>query len=602
MNPLPISGFSRLPDLKASFPAFFADYIRQRHLRAGKPSPQADFLADIAAFLAHALERGHVCLDLRYPPDFFTRDLSAPVQLPPLPHLLHLLHDAAGPCLSLNADNADNRQTPLILTRDQTPRLYLQRYYRYERELEANLKAKLFPLKSLSPRNSPLSQLFERYDETAPTPQQKAVQCSLESSLSIVSGGPGTGKTTVALQIIAAHLINIPDCTVFLAAPTGKAAVRIEESISNNLPRMVEHGLPASIAEQIRNLRASTLHRLLGSRPNSPYFRHSSTNPLPAELIIVDECSMIDLPLMAKLMDALPPEAHLVLLGDPHQLPSVEVGSVFADIIHSRTAQPVTTTLTQNFRAREAPEIVNLCNHIRKGTHKPQAVLQSLSLSSSASWTKRPSAKSPAKSLSLTSSPTSDASPVIWHPIEHPGDLRALLDHAASFYRVALDSKTSPAEAFTASLEFRILTAVRDGPFGMNRINDHLLARLPQQHQLVIINCNEPNTGLFNGDMGILPANEPDARAWFPSTGPIARLRLPPHTPAYAMTGHRAQGSEFGEVHVVLPHLSQSGLLTRKWLYTAISRARNQIHLWASETSILQCLTNPTRRLSGLFS
>lgn len=573
MNPVPLANLATSPELPGSFPRQFAEFIRQRQQQAGHPPAENNLLADVAALLAHTMERGHVCLDLSRTPELRFGEHLHPVTLPPLPGLLRSLAAASGTAISRTGEN---RPTPLLLAREPVPAVYLHRYFHYERSLEAAFIARTAPSKAPPPAAP--EQLFPNPVPPDDRPAAAAVANSLRFPLSVVAGGPGTGKTTIALRILAAHFLHRPHSRIAMAAPTGKAAVRIEESITANLPHLrqsLQSRLPEDLFSSMESLRGTTLHRLLGSVPASPYFRHNAANPLPLDLLILDECSMIDLPLMAKLIEALPTSAHLVLLGDPHQLPSVEVGSVFADSLRAKPIQSVTTTLHRNFRAREAPAIIRLCDHIRNQSISPSQWLQSLA----------------------------DSGPeVVFHPLHSPADLTDLHHLAIRRYTEALSPDLPPAEAFDRSLGFRILTAVRQGPYGMQDFNTRLLGDLPKHHQLILVSRNDPAVGLFNGDIGLLPADSPSqGTAWFPSRHSLPRLRVPPFSPAYAMTGHRAQGSEFAEVHVILPAARHSPVLTREWLYTAISRARHRLHLWASPEAVLQCLQNPTRRLSGLF-
>lgn len=573
MNPVALADLAASPELPGSFPRQFAEFIRQRQQDAGRPHAETNLLANVAALLAHTMERGHVCLDLSRPPELRIGDHLHPVTLPPLKELLRSLADASGPAIS---PANQNRPTPLLLAQKPVPAVYLQRYFHYERSLEAAFSARTAPVKG-PPPNAP-ERLFPNPVPRDDRPAAAAVAHSLRFPLSIVAGGPGTGKTTIALRILAAHFLHRPDSRVAMAAPTGKAAVRIEESITANLPGLrqsLSSALPENLFSAIEKLRGATLHRLLGPVPASPYFRHNPSNPLPLDLLILDEGSMIDLPLMAKLMEALPASAHLVLLGDPHQLPSVEVGSVFADSLRDEAIQSVTTTLHRNFRAREAPAIIRLCDQIRNESVSPSQWLQSLDES---------------------------GPEVVFHPLHSPADLTELHQLAIRRYTEALSPDLPPAEAFNRSLSFRVLTAVRQGPYGMQDFNTRLLRDLPDHHQLILVGRNEPAVGLYNGDIGLLPADSSnEGTAWFPARHSLPRLRVPPFSPAYAMTGHRAQGSEFAEVHVILPAARQSPVLTREWLYTAISRARHRLHLWASPEAVHQCLRNPTRRLSGLF-
>lgn len=546
--------------------AHFAAFIARRARAGGMAEDNAERLRALAALLLYAMSRGHVCLDLQQPAVFqdgdqFFKVLTDDLSLPD--DLLACL----GGCLS---SSTQPQATPLIFAEKPFPRLYLRRYWQYELQLQELLQERLVSRGASTGHEALVDQLFteERVDER----QKAAVAQALRSSFSILAGGPGTGKTTIILKVIAGQLTLDPRRRIALVAPTGKAAARMKEAIRDNLDRL---DLSPDIRDKAAALETSTLHALLGARAHSPYFRHDRQHPLQVDSLIVDEASMIDLPLMAKLLEALPASASLLLVGDPYQLPSVEVGTIFGDILRITDVQPVVTTLETNFRAREAPHIVRFCKDIQTGPEAVEHVLQRLRSGETASFE--------------------------WHPVGKPEDLKPLLQLAIERYAGLLDSSQSPEDVLEACAAFRILTALRKGPFGNRHLNDSIGAHLDPDSRLVLITRNDREQHIYNGDLGLQRSANNKDLTWIQGRPqPISSFRIPECEPAYAMTGHKAQGSEFSTVHIVLPPDRACPLLTREWLYTAVSRARHHVTLWASEPALRQCFSAHTLRASGL--
>lgn len=552
-----------MPGLSA-FERQFGQFMQTRHLKLdGGSIEDANLLGGLASLLASTAARGHVCLllDERETPPIG----HPPVQVTLPQDLVARLQSCSGNCLSI-ADSGN--ETPLMLALGARPRLYLHRHYTYERQLESAIRSRLNQRRSIDTART-VDPLFT--DEERGGRQHEAACKAVSQTLTLVAGGPGTGKTTVALRILASCLNLEAGLRIGLAAPTGKAAARMSESILANLERL--DPLEADIRRKIGDLRGSTLHRLLGYRPGSPYFRHNRDNPLPLDLLIIDEASMIDLPMMAKLFEALSPETRLVLLGDPNQLPSVEVGSVFGDMLEAPDLSEAITVLDKNYRA-ESASILEFCRAI---------------LDAEASCT-------PVLDLLKQGSPALN-----WHPVSRPDELRPLIATARDAYQELL-RPAQDGQSLAALSEFRILTALRDGPYGASGLNFQIEAGLKGQQRLILVTSNDSAMDLFNGDIGIVfEPVDGSAKVLFPGRQPISLMRVPPHEPAYAMTGHRAQGSEFNHVHILLPDAENSPLLTRQWLYTAVSRARRSVTLWASEAAIRACLTRRCQRLSGLL-
>ncbi len=420
--------------------------------------------------------------------------------------------------------------------------------------------------------------------------------------LDLITGGPGTGKTTTIAKLLVqlveqARVEGRPDPRIALAAPTGRAAERMAESVRNALQALAAEGVDPQVIEALPTSGA-TLHRLLGTIPDSPRFRHDADNPLPFDIVVVDEASMIDLPLMAKLVDAVADDARLVLIGDPDQLPSVEAGDVLSGIIAAAdVASPARgrgraagageglfparhTHLTKSWRQHEALDLAPLATAVREGDS--------------------------ARALELLRK--GELSGVHFHE-DLADPLQTHREHLLAHWR-ALAEAESPAEALRLASRLRLLTAVREGPQGARTLNARIEAMLgePGTHfhgRLLLITENSYRHRLFNGDIGICLRGENGAlMAWFPGDTPdtpraFHPAGLPRHDSAFAMTVHKAQGSEFDEVWLLLPQ-HDSRVLSRELVYTGISRASRELHVVASANAIESALAQHASRWSGL--
>lgn len=467
------------------------------------------------------------------------------------------------------------------------PRLLLQRDHDHECALVLRL------LQAAAPLQQPSAEPASPPAEDA---QAQAAQRVLQQRLLLIAGGPGTGKTTTVARLLGALLRAEPGCRVALAAPTGKAAARMAEALQQRaaeLPPALRAAMPGS---------ASTVHRLLGATGTPGEFAHHAGHPLALDCLVVDEASMLDLALARRLLDALPPAARLVLLGDPDQLAAVEGGAVFADLCTPGVADTPSALLpgallrlTRNHRfAADAP-IGLLAAAVRQGQADTALALL------------RPPA-------------------LAWHPPEQAAALALQLFEP---WWALLRRQPTPAEALAAFAQARVLCAVREGPQGVHALNAVLEQAARTQAgaapgslwypgRPVLVLRNEPALGLFNGDIGIaLPgpgAAGSELQVWLPDTQAasgcraVAPARLPAHDSAFAMTVHKSQGSEFDRVLLVLPQRmaaqapegSSAGPLTRELLYTAVTRARQQVLLAASEVALRAAINTPTRRDSGL--
>jgi exodeoxyribonuclease V alpha subunit len=556
--------------------------------------PQASLnMLACAALCCQALARGDVCLPLGrvagqqpWP--------ETPLRLPECAALLAELRDS-------RLIGAAGAFRPLIL--DGT-RLYLARYEAYERQLAEQLLARSTPLEidEAALRNS-LDRLFAGNTQR-PDWQRLAAAQAVRNRVSIVSGGPGTGKTTTVVRLLAALLEQggADKLAIGLAAPTGKAAARMAEAIRNAREQLpVDEEIKAQLPEQAR-----TLHRLLGAHGDSPRVRYHAANPLPLDVLVVDEASMIDLAMMAKLVDALPTHARLILLGDKDQLCAVEAGAVFAELCEGRgfdagsaqalerlTGQPVPVEAP---RSRLGSQVLLLSHSHRFDAHSGIGHLARSINAGELEATRQVLAM--------------DYPDLIWN--QHPS-AQGLQQRMAAGYADYLGTAqgSDPAAAFAAFNRFRVLCAQREGPWGVETLNEALETRLRRQFgaqgrwypgRAVMVSHNDYGLGLFNGDIGLCLASGQGLRVFFEAEDGVRHFstaRLPAHEPAFAMTVHKSQGSEFEQVLLALPE-QPSPLLNRSLIYTGITRAKRSVELWAIAERLADAVRNRSERAAGL--
>ncbi|MBC7945552.1 MAG: exodeoxyribonuclease V subunit alpha [Burkholderiales bacterium] len=634
----------------------FAQLMRDLHKQLGGAIADADTVARAAWHASRAASSGHSCIDVRDIAAAKAAADCADVVVPQLRASLTLDASAAGAWLAALAESpvvalAEDRNAqstspeailktfrPLVL--DHGGLLYLYRYWDYERRLAARLLAFdcAAQVGSDGARAELLRQLFgeapaalgERNDAPASSAhadqQRSAAATALTRRLCIISGGPGTGKTTTVVKFLAVALSLAPELRIALAAPTGKAAARMQESIRRQLADLrvaddVKCRLPSE---------AFTVHRLLGYRPGKVQFRHHRERPLNFDVVVVDEASMLDLALAAKLLDALPEHGRLILLGDKDQLASVETGAVFAEICAAREPNGASDThapepleasskqtidsptrdhglagsvirLTHSYRFSAAGGIGKLARCVNDGD--AGAALAYLAASPAGlRWEEAvPKASALARTL-----------------IE---GYQAYIDAIRDAIRGdAIRGDAAPAAVLAAFERYRVLCAVREGEQGAVELNacigEHFRAVLAQDRRAsewfpgrpVLVTRNDYVVKVFNGDVGVaLPAPGGELLVHFPTsdrdTRTVAPARLPDCETAFAMTIHKAQGSEFDDIDIVLPIRDNRGdnrLLTRELLYTALTRARSQVRLWAPAEVVKAAIERRTRRYSGL--
>ncbi|EPC5391582.1 TPA: exodeoxyribonuclease V subunit alpha [Serratia liquefaciens] len=506
---------------------------------------------------------------------------------------------------------------PMVL---QQQRLYLQRMWQNEGEVADFISGdSLHQAVEEAELRTILDQLFgEATDE--PDWQKIAAAVAATRRIAVISGGPGTGKTTTVAKLLAA-LVQLAEgrrLRIQLAAPTGKAAARLTESLGSA-------GRQLALTPEQRALfpsEASTLHRLLGAQPNSQRMRYHRGNPLHLDVLVVDEASMVDLPMMARLIAALPAQARVIFLGDRDQLASVEAGAVLGDIC--RFAE-------QGYSVARAEQLSRLTGCLLQGqsAEAEAAVRDSLCLLRKSY---RFDANSGIGQLAFAVN-AGDGKKAAWalggnfsdvtgHPLAETQDYQALLDACVAGYRDYLRQVATGADAVTilaAFGQFQVLCALREGPFGIAGLNERIETGLQRAGLIqrkpgtagrwypgrpVMIGRNDSALGLFNGDIGIALRDESgELRVHFQlpdgSIKSVQPSRLPAHETAYAMTVHKSQGSEFDHTVLVLPNHFLP-VLTRELVYTAITRARKQLSLYATEAVLLRAIRTPTQRRSGL--
>jgi exodeoxyribonuclease V alpha subunit len=581
------------------------------------------------ALASRAVRHGHVCADLR-------RLLATPLS----DEDGRPIDDVALPsqhawALDLGASSlvsAGDRPTPLVF--DLHARLYLTRYFRYEQRLAEHLRTRVSARPAapdIPTLRDGLARMFSPRGTTAdPSARQRlAALVAVLRNLAVISGGPGTGKTTTVVRILAllveqALAAGRPPPRIRLFAPTGKAAARLVESIAaqiDDLPCAAE--VRAAIPRE-----AATIHRGLGYRPGSPTrFAHDAEHPLPADVVLVDEASMVDLALMAKLFDAAPATARVLLLGDMNQLASVEAGAILGDICNRGEAR----ASSREFAAEvhdAAGEALAPPMEIAAGSVPPIAdctveLVHSFRFSASGGIGAAARAINAGDAAGLADALGDPISAAEAAGTERDIALVAMTDDTdagpllAPVVAAALGPyvrAADPQARLDALGTFRLLCAHRHGAFGVERLGhavERILARRaglrPDETfydgRPIMVTTNDYQLDLYNGDVGVVHEGaDGRRRAWFPSPTGLRALspaRLPAHETVFAMTVHKSQGSEFDRVVLLVPP-AVSPILTRELLYTAITRARTQVLVFGDPRVLPRAIARRIDRASGL--
>lgn len=580
----------------------FADFLQRLAVKLGASSDAAHVAGEAGRECIIALSEGNVCIDF----SMLVQSLGRSEK------------DIREALISSKVAqyNHDDEILPIVI--DQEGRIYLYRYFDHERRLADSVVARI-PGSSLPPFNAQASTfLEERFAENTKnlsgrTDWQKiAVEMALTSPLTIISGGPGTGKTTIVTTLIAALAMNDPAPRIALVAPTGKAAARMKNAMNQQMSTLspeLRKRLPDS---------ASTIHMLMGAVPDSNDFRHNRDNPLPYDLIVIDEASMIDLSLAARLFSALLPETRIILLGDKDQLAAVEAGAVFAELaknssvsegmrkmLNEQKSSGLSHKTEKDEKRHLSGCVVWLTENYRFGSNSPIAKLASLVVNSEdeqlAQWLH-----------------DQKSNEVKWEDIGDGLPTNVVERLVRGFDEYVYAVKQADARmALEAYETFCVLCAVRHGKRGVSGINDILTQQLrsilsgeilinsPWYHgRPIMVTENDYSLGVFNGDIGIaLRGADGMINVWFAvSSGEfrsIAPSSLPSHQTAYAMTVHKSQGSEFKNVALVLP-AKDYPVLTRELIYTAVTRAKQELSIYGNMEILKSAVKRPTVRRSGL--
>ena len=592
----------------------FADLLRDR-LHASASVALAGALAMRAVAMGHssfALAETHRLLDA----------LGTSAQLPDIADWTEALLVSDRVAMRCDIDHAN------ALLTFENGRIALLRYARYEQQLAERLhrRAQASTDDRIVDRDTILAPMLRRLFALDASPQASAAHANdhidrqalaailaLRRRLLLITGGPGTGKTTtvarlLVAQVAAAHASGHAPPRIALAAPTGRAAARLGEAIDGVLRADLDAGrVDIANADAIPR-QARTLHRLLGWQPRRVAFRHDAERPLPFDVVVVDEASMVDLPLMAKLVAAVPPDATLVLLGDPDQLPAVEAGDVLGGLCAACGDGLAWPTADADF--------ANALLGMRVPTHDDVSPLTGARVHLLQGWRQADAAVLQALAQAIQrddrdavlSRLRSDDPALVWRY----GDAAALADTMRRDALPAFETVCAaddPQQALQRASTLRVLTALRRGPFGAEHWNAWCAAELGArtayfQGRLLMIAANSERHGLYNGDVGVVwhDAHDGDTAVWFETAQGLRAWRpaqLPVHTSAYVTTVHKAQGSEFERIVLILPD-ADARVLSRELLYTALTRARCGATLWATPATLERALGRRTWRDSGL--
>lgn len=503
---------------------YSAEFIAKRN-----PSYYNETFITVSLLLYMLREKGHICI----PINKIQYEIDGLEQLKELVELSIInIKDM------LNGELFEKEDNPLVYENES---LYIKRFYLYEKNIREFLKRKSFVA---------------------------------------ITGGPGTGKTTKIARTICELIEKDKDVDIKLCAPTGKAASRISESIQNAKAFLEEKGTDKNILEKVPE-EATTIHRLLGYRFGKTTFKHNKENPLLCDYVFVDEASMIDLPLMAKLIDALGDNTKLVLVGDKDQLASVEAGAVFGDICEKYEGTGIVERLSEVFRQQKGSSIPVLSEYINNMQYDNVIKL-------------------------LKSSPDD----IFCHErLEIKEIVKIAIERYSEYIKALKNNETDLAELYKDFNRFRVLCSMRKGLFGTENLNRMIKKEIydhPSKEYFhgmpIMITQNDYSLGIYNGDTALVKEKDDKAYAvFFDKTGAKKEHLLtliPKWEVAFALTIHKSQGSEFDDVMTVLT--GAGGFLTKELLYTALTRAKKNFILFSQPDTLKECVSSKISRYSNL--
>jgi len=597
--------FQRLnPDFFSEIDICFADFI-QRLSRKEDP-----LLFITLAFLSRETAAGHICLDLSEYAEKQVTDKDKGFSFPAFSEWQNKLG-------AISVIGRPGEFKPVIL--DRKGRLYLYRYWQYETVLAEELtrraeKAHVLPDKKFV--REKISLLFPGSNDKNQDMQKAAAITALVKDLCIICGGPGTGKTTTVAKILALMIeCSQKELRIALAAPTGKAADRLQKSISSSRTELpCSKKVMSCIPET-----ASTLHRLRGSISNSFSFRHNKDNFLPYDIIVIDEASMIDLPLLSKTLSASSDETRIILIGDKDQLASVESGAALGDICTDKAVDGFSSDLSGLFQATAGIKI------FPPPTETGVPALADCIVKLNKNYRFKSKSGIFKLSTAINSGNISDTSTALKEPDTDVSHIQTsfqtyIKTHLPAIIKdnfIPFIAAPSAEQALSILDRFRILCALREGPFGTKGINTVIEKWLVKMGLIdpssefyhgrpVMVTQNDYTLKLFNGDTGIIfkdPDRKNKVKAFFPGKDkPLRSFHpaiLPAHETVFAMTIHKSQGSEFDNVMLVLPE-DESPVLTRELIYTAVTRARKNFRVIGKEEIINYAVSRNIERKSGL--
>lgn len=518
----------------------------------------------------------------------------------------------------LVGDGSSPIATPFVI--DSDGRFALWRNHAHEIGIAAQIAArrKDVELPAAASLQADIDTLFHGDNSFAVQRQRKAVEMAVGRRIFVLTGGPGTGKTTTVLRMLLMLQRHSSEAlTIQVAAPTGKAAQRLVQSLRQGKKALLEHAeapLPEewhSLLARIPDTEALTVHRLLGFDPRRNQFARRASHPVAADVVVIDEASMVDLGMLRALLEAVRPEASLILVGDPDQLTSVAAGSILMDLVAAfeNAKAPELVRLEHSFRAEQ--HLIPINRAVRDG--QDHALDQALS-----------AAGKHARHVQVDTPRALGRELERWSKELAALSIRPTLENALS-----IDAPDKSADqrridtavsALRALAEQQLLCALREDVFGALAVNRAIEQRLrrhwgvsPDQlwypGRAIMITRNDYASRLFNGDVGITLADQSGAlQVWFETTLADGRVAarglapgtLPPHDGAFAITIHKSQGSEYRRAAVLLPPEAEHRILSRQLLYTGLSRAKQEIELWSTQESLNAALAQPVRRAGGL--